>query len=88
MIGELALDDMSKLERQHVTLVFSMQMRHFEDMHNQHELGVVNKETWEANERGIRQLVSNNSGGELWDSCRHGFRTGFVQLVDDKVRDG
>ena len=82
-IGQLELDELSELEKQRAVYAFSMTMRHFEDMHYQRQLGVVDEETWDANLRGAKQLVSTDTGAELWAMSRHMFRASFALVIDE-----
>ena len=82
-IGEITTEKMNDMEKQRAIFIFSMSMRHFEDMHYQHQLGVVDDETWDANKAGVRRFVSTDTGGELWASSKHMFRAGFVKVVDE-----
>ena len=82
-IGDLDLSKLNDLDKQRAVYVFSMYMRHFEDMHYQHRLGVVDNDTWEANQRGARQFVATETGSELWRLCQHMFREDFVNTMND-----
>jgi hypothetical protein len=61
---------------------FQMWMRHFEDLHYQHEIGVINDETWEANMEGLRWTMSTRPFNRNRPQVQRLFRPGFVELVE------
>ena len=87
IVGNLSPEEMTDVELLRATYLFSTVLRHFEDMQYQHQLGIVDDETWGANRRGIRTIVSNTGGGVYWAGCRHMFRPSFAELVDKIIKE-
>lgn len=80
--GNLDFSDLDDLQKSRATLLFSATLRHFEDMHYQFELGVIDDDTWEANLVGIQGATASLAAKEMWKRCKHMFRKPFVDLVD------
>jgi hypothetical protein len=81
-VDSLVLEDLSPEQRYRAMVVFSSTLRHFEDMQYQHELGLIEEETWNANLDGLVSLTATDTSHELWQECKHMFRKPFVDLVD------
>jgi len=61
---------------------FRAAMRHFEDLHYQHQIGVTDEETWRANLAGLRFVVGAPEFGTVWPEEKLQFRASFVLLVE------
>lgn len=86
-LGNLTPEEMSDVELLRATYLFSTVLRHFEDMQYQHQLGIVDSETWGANMEGIRSSLTSNGGIVYWQGCKHMFRPSFAELVDKIIQE-
>ena len=58
-----------------------MFMRHFEDLHYQRQLGIIDDETWEASLEGIQMVANFPSLEQTINLERSGHRSSFLELV-------
>ena len=80
-------ESLSELEDLHMRQWMGIQMRYFENMHFQSQLGVLDEEIWQANLSGIRRLSQmpgfdyanpdwpNSFGASI-------YRSSFVDLIE------
>jgi len=83
--GSLDFNSLDDLQKSRATLLFSATLRHFEDMHYQFELGVIDDDTWEANLVGIQGATASPGARAMWQRCKHMFRKPFIDLVDSII---
>ncbi len=58
-------------------------LRHFEDLHYQRSLGLIDTETWDANMRGIRNMCARPGFREIFEEGKFGIRRSFQTLVEE-----
>jgi hypothetical protein len=79
--------EVSPHEWSKVRAVDHAKLRHFEDLHYQKGLGLVDTETWEANMRGIRNMCGRPGFRESFEEGKFGLRRSFQALVEDTLND-
>ena len=57
-------------------------MRHFEDLHYQYHAGAIDEETWEANQGGLRRVMSLPWSKLAWEKNQVQFRKTFREVID------
>ena len=68
-------------ERWHYGQFFLAILRHFEELHYQRELKLVDDTTWAANLGGMKTFVSPSLAGEILSQNSHMYRQSFVELL-------
>ena len=80
--SEISPDEWNKVRAvDHATL------RHFEDLHYQKSLGLIDMETWDANMRGIRNMCGRAGFRETFEKGKFGLRRSFQALVEETLND-
>jgi hypothetical protein len=85
-IGELnekfvAGESLSSAELGKLRSFNRIRIRHFEDLHYQRLLGIIDDETWEANLIGISNVVNDPTFDATIDLDSSGFRKSFKELM-------
>jgi len=75
--------EVSPREMNKVRAVDHATLRHFEDLHYQKSLGLIDTETWDANMRGIRNMCGRPGFRESFQEGRFGLRRSFQALVEE-----
>ena len=80
-------EQISTDEQQILDAQLTITMRHFEDLHYQHQQGLLTDETWAANLRGIDWSVRRPGFKRLWSGNEPFYRKSFVDLVEKLVKE-
>ena len=80
-------ESLSEIEETNVRLRWNQQLRYFENLHYQWQLGVLDEEIWQTNLLGISTLYDSLSFKFAYPDWPGGtaasrFRPSFVELVD------
>lgn len=61
---------------------------YWENVHFQHEYGLMPEEQWEASQRSMKNYLRTNPGAlEFWNSIKFAMRESFAAAVDDAIAD-
>ena len=59
---------------------------YWENVHFQHEYGLMPEEQWQASRRSMKGYMRNNpSARDLWESIRFAMRDSYVAAVDEAI---
>lgn len=73
---------LSATERQVLRSMSQMVLRHFEDLHYQYAIGVIDEETWLANTEGMKTAFLNPAFEAVWEESRSQHESRFAEFVD------
>ena len=63
-------------------------LTYYENIHFQHEKGMISEELWESIKVDIRNRVNGESYFvEMWEMVRHSWRRSFAEEVDQIIRE-
>ena len=60
-------------------------LRHFEDLHYQKSLGIIDDETWSANLSGIKNRVKSKGFSRSYEQGKFGLRSSFRKLIEEQM---
>jgi len=75
-------EELSPHEQQILDNLLQMQMRHFEDLQYQHEIGAIPDETWQANLAGLHWAIQREQTEQYWERLKPFYRASFGSLVE------
>ena len=61
-------------------------LTYWENVHFQHEHGLMPEEQWQASRRSMRNYMRSNPGAiDFWDSIKFAMRDSYVAAVDEVI---
>jgi hypothetical protein len=74
--------NLNEVETRRLEIYNAISWRNFENLHYQHQLGILSEDTWEAAKNGITRVIALPLGKLGFDYIKFGLRPTFIQFVE------
>ena len=86
-IGRTGIDNLTEDEQVSLGYLYLSFFRVFETLHYQHEIGTVDEQSFQSEERSLYAALSYPGVREWWLVNTYGFSPGFRSHVDQVIRE-